>query len=262
MLGKLLKYDLKSLFKAIIPLYLFVVLSAVFTIIAYKLGWNFTIFQILKFTFSTLFVISILVVLIFSFFIGVRRFYQNMLKDEGYLTNTLPIKKSSLIFSKLLASIIVMICSTIICLLAIILIELRSFDISQLNSEVVPGINGYGLAALIIIVAITQMMAYLSSFYNALSLGHKHSNNKMIFSIIYGIVIYVAIQVISSIGLIIFLNLANYGSLVTMEFSTSNSNISTLMLQMFGFAVIANIIYTTINFIMTKITLKNNLNLE
>ena len=95
MLNKLLKYDLKNIFKIMAPIYIVAILISTLARGAYYLSDKITLFQI-----SYAFMFAIYIVATFSlpfatWIIGCIRFYKNIVKDEGYLMNTLPVKKSS-----------------------------------------------------------------------------------------------------------------------------------------------------------------------
>lgn len=107
MLKKLLRYDFKSLLK-------FWWIAAVSTVgLALLGGWSITIFDSDKDLPEMLYIVAMLaaiiavlggvafaimtVILLFS------RFYKNFFTDEGYLTFTLPVKRSSLLNSKLIS---------------------------------------------------------------------------------------------------------------------------------------------------------------
>ena len=108
MLKKLLKYD----FKAVIKYWWIAALSSVaLSLIG---GWCITIFTNEKELPPALYIVAtllmIVVVLGFSAFailstiLIFSRFYKNFFTDEGYLTFTLPVKRSSLLNSKLIVS--------------------------------------------------------------------------------------------------------------------------------------------------------------
>ena len=104
MLGKLMKYEIKATGRTLIPLYIallaFAIINKIFigTGLAHKLeGFG-----------SIPFILSILgygctmtAVFIVTFFVIIQRFYKNLLGDEGYLMNTLPVSTITNITSKI-----------------------------------------------------------------------------------------------------------------------------------------------------------------
>ena len=105
MLGKVLKYDLKSLIKNLIPLY----------VVLFGLGLMIRILGL----FDNVSVIAIvcglmIVALVFVSFLSVlltgvfsvKYYLENLFKDQAYLTHTLPVKKGTLLLSKVFSSLI------------------------------------------------------------------------------------------------------------------------------------------------------------
>ena len=111
MLRKLLKYDLKSMFKywwivaltSVVLSFAGGICNYITTSEKYDLPVSISIFIV----FTQLFVYLGLAAfpLISSVFIYIR-FYKNLFTDEGYLTFTLPVKRSQLLNSKLIAGIL------------------------------------------------------------------------------------------------------------------------------------------------------------
>lgn len=105
MLGKLLKYDFKALFRNYGLLF-----AALFSVtILYKI-FLFLPRNIVLDSMSTLmgalYVIVILGCLFGAGVINVMRFYKNLVTDEGYLTFTLPVSSKQIIVSKLISTLV------------------------------------------------------------------------------------------------------------------------------------------------------------
>lgn len=120
MLVKLLKYDIKNLGITIFPMYLCLVVFAVFD----------RIIQLLKKTdalsgikavgymanFTQLFlVIGLSLLPLMVLVIGVNYYKDNIMRDEGYLMHTLPVNAYQLVASKLLSFLGYVIFSVIVC---------------------------------------------------------------------------------------------------------------------------------------------------
>ena len=113
MLGKLLKYDLKWVYKLVI---IFYTLAFIFSVIGRSLGKieNSLVFDILsKIAFG--FAISMMVSSLINSLIRLWvRFVRNIYKDESYLTHTLPVKKQQIFASKVISGIITIFTTMII----------------------------------------------------------------------------------------------------------------------------------------------------
>ena len=113
MLTKLLKYDFKSLSKVLLPVYGISLLLALLTRIANILADKFSVFSVPSGFISAIFVIILIAVPIVTFIFTILKFYQNLVKDEGYLMHTIPVSKHSLILSKAISSTIYLVISGI-----------------------------------------------------------------------------------------------------------------------------------------------------
>ena len=109
MFGKLLKYDLKYLFRKEKFLLLGFVLLTFFTRLLVVINGKVDVVAISIFTgFLELFVaVGAIALLASVFVITIKRFNNNVLGDEGYLTHTLPVNKSSILLSKLFSNLII-----------------------------------------------------------------------------------------------------------------------------------------------------------
>ena len=119
MLGKLLKYDLKSSFKFWWIIAVAFVLMSVFGGVCSFLvgidpeaafGWEFQIPYMIKFLSRMGIILFYAVVTLFNLAATVLifiRLYRNFFTDEGYLTFTLPVKRSTLLNSKIISGMIV-----------------------------------------------------------------------------------------------------------------------------------------------------------
>ena len=105
MLSKLLKYDFRSLSKILVPVYFVGLLLAIITRIANMLAKEFSIFSVPSGFISAIFIIVLIAIPIVTFIFTILRFYQNLIKDEGYLMHTLPVSKNHLIISSFIFNI-------------------------------------------------------------------------------------------------------------------------------------------------------------
>ena len=105
MLGKLLKYDLKWVYKLII---IFYILAFTFSVIgrAFSTIENSLVFNIVaQIAFGT--AISMMVSSLINTLMRLWvRFNRNVYKDESYLTHTLPVKKQEIFTSKVITGVV------------------------------------------------------------------------------------------------------------------------------------------------------------
>lgn len=116
MLGKLFKYDMKQISRIMLPLLLLTFGTTVFGTAAIKTVNEIVVpmeygiaRNVLSSSLYMVFGISVFVLIAFAvmaIFFTVARFYKNLFTDEGYLTFTLPVNTSTLIFSKFWATLL------------------------------------------------------------------------------------------------------------------------------------------------------------
>jgi len=113
MLGKLIKYDLKWVYKGIVIFYILSVFFSVIGRIFIEIEGS-ALFNILgKISFG--FAISMMVNIIINCIMRLwARFVRNIYKDESYLTHTLPVAKKTIYASKIITSLISIITSVLV----------------------------------------------------------------------------------------------------------------------------------------------------
>lgn len=257
---KLLKYDLKEQIKSLTPIFIVtitsIILSRIF-IFLMDISAIFKTASTLIFTLSFILTLSLLFIVIGM---SITKYYNKTVKDEGYLTHTLPVKKSSIILSKLTSQIILEIIAIVVSSLGIcILTNSNPIDLYNLIIEILGLIAEYSPLTLIlfIIVLFMSQINITLLMYAAISFGQKHSSNKKFASVVYGVVIYIISQIIT-----VILNtpiLADSSVMVELEKTLpSESVINKTMLISLGISILISLGY----FFITKINLEKKLNLE
>lgn len=194
MLGKLLKYDLKWIYK---PLAVFYILSLFFAILTkiFQQFNNSLIFFVIEKICSGI-VISMLINILINNFMRVwARFIRNMYKDESYLTHTLPVNKNTIYTSKVLSAIITMVTSVIVILICLAICYLNSENIEFLKNSIESTAVYFNssVSSFLITIAITLFFELLFAVFAGIFgiiLGHKSNNMKMVKSILLGFISY------------------------------------------------------------------------
>lgn len=263
MFCKLLKYDIKDIAKNMLSMYLIILLLGVFTKIFDVMSRNFSVFDYLKTGTEIILVIACIAGITYCFFIGFRNFYQKVLKDEGYLTNTLPVKKYQIILSKAI-SFNLMITITIIVVIIGLIIAFYTDGVFQTIWDIVKitvesmGYNIYVMLGFIIAIFLLSNITLINTFYCALSVGHGFSRNKLTYSLIIGVIIYFIYEILNVIGLI-FLFVGNPDMFSQLEQDIPPENI---FIQVFSISLTTMLILSTVTYFVTNHSLKNRLNLE
>ena len=196
MLGKLIKYDFKAMFRSLYPIY--VALIALTIVFSLMVKFNFD--QGLLFTiFAFLFVAALNGSIIACVFLVVTRFSHGLLKNEGYLSFALPVSTAKHIVAKVINAIIwafiegLMLC---VCLLIMGIVMGSIKEVALFFREV---IEAFGLieeevlvtALQIIVFLILEMIASVCLIYAAMAVGHLFSKNQKMMAVAFLIVVCV-----------------------------------------------------------------------
>ena len=117
MLKQLLKYEFKATKRLYFGLYLALALLSVVLGVTFRQEHalaHSTSFQNLEVILMIVYVSVILAIAVLCFVNTIQRFYQNLLGREGHLMHTLPVTETQLILSKLITSMVWVLCSGLV----------------------------------------------------------------------------------------------------------------------------------------------------
>ena len=140
MLKQLLKYEFKATKSLYFGLYLALALLSVVLGVTFRQEHalaHSTSFQNLEVILMIVYVSVILAIAVLCFVNTIQRFYQNLLGREGYLMHTLPVTETQLILSKLLTSMVWVLCSGLVGIVCIT----GMVSIGVLDAEVLGTVN-------------------------------------------------------------------------------------------------------------------------
>ncbi len=195
MLGKLLKYDFRSVGRSMLPVYLAsVALSTVCAMMArLKLDEN-KVFSAL---------LILLVALMTASFMGTvvllaKRFKDGLLGNEGYLSFALPVSTSAHIASKLLNALIWAALQTVVfgicaAIMVIITGDLPIKDIIEAAARILPTIQAdeWGMFAEALLLFFVEIAAFACLVYLCQAVGHLFPRRKGLWEVIAFVVIVV-----------------------------------------------------------------------
>lgn len=267
MLGKLLKYDIKAEFKSLLPIYIVTLIMPVALRIMDYLSAQFSVLNTFYGMLIFMYVMVIFGVFVWTLVVAVKHFYNNILKDEGYLTNTLPVKRSHMILSKEIVSLITFIVSTIVVFVSLF-IGLYHGGVKELFefiSELLTINYDLDVINMMLWIVVTMLVSYVSQvqiFYLAMLLGQTRNTNKVLFSFVFGIIIYIALQFVSmlSIGLDYLIN-PNLMAILDSSTASFSEVYDAVVLLLATTNIICIIIMIVIHYIGVYIV-NNKLNLE
>jgi hypothetical protein len=193
-LKKLLKYEFKSVFYLLLPLYFAVLMVSAVCRLFINIDFLQEVFNGLPFFF--------ICAVYFGLFVGmfavtllmiVQRFYKGLLSEEGYLMFTLPVKPWQLIISKGIVSTVIVLISGIIMIMSIFILTLNLGDIWSIffNHEVIRFdrlFEKFRTWPLFVLEFILLMFIYLwkhiAHTYSAMAIGQLSNKHRAVLSII------------------------------------------------------------------------------
>ena len=140
MLKQLLKYEFKATKSLYFGLYLALALLSVVLGVSFRqenARAHSTSFQNLEVILMVLYLSVIFAIAVLCFVSTVQRFYKNLLGREGYLMHTLPVTETQLILSKLITSMVWVLCSGLVGIVCIT----GMVSIGVLDAEVLGTVN-------------------------------------------------------------------------------------------------------------------------
>lgn len=200
MLKKLLKYDLKWVFKVVIVFYLLALFFAILTRLFFGMNNSFMMNIVAQICSGT--TISMIVSIIINNFMRLWvRFKNNFYGDESYLTHTLPVEKRTLYISKILSSIITLFISTFVILLTLFVAYYSKENMEMVNNLLLSIASSYnfstmGLVVVLFILLFLEFLNLLQSGYTGIILGHKFNSGKIGFSVLFGFITYIVTQLL------------------------------------------------------------------
>ena len=264
MFGKLCKYEWRYMLRIFLPMWaLVLVLSVVNRYTLYidstsPLSSKIVTLALLALVFAcgALGIVAIVMI--------VQRFYQGLLKDEGYLMFTLPVSRSQLIWSKLIVSMAWGILSAVLAALMWTMV-LSVTGGENLFAGIFRGLrslmeslsgNATGcIVGLVVLLLAAELASYLR-FYAAISLGHSFSNHKLLLSVVFYIGFGIAVQTILSV-----VTAAGIRIDVDPDFWADPPAAALLSYVIWGTAA-WSVLECAAYYILTLLTLKKRLNLQ
>ena len=192
MLRKLIKYDLLWINRVLIFYYAITVVLSVLT----RITSNFTDSAIGDILHGILLGCTIGAFVNTLINAAIRiwvRFTQNHYKDESYLTHTLPVTKAQLYDSKIFSALI-----TVLIALAVVIIcffvAFWNDDMYQYFHNLVQIEDMTFVLIGMIITTILEVIYIIAVGIFGIVLGHRANNNRMVISILIGVVLYFSLQ--------------------------------------------------------------------
>lgn len=263
MLKKLLKYDIKTINKALIIFYSLSIFFAVLTRIFFMID-NSMIMNIIAHICSGATISMIFNILINNIIRLWVRFKANLYGDESYLTHTLPVTKNQLYLSKFIISITTLLISVVVILISLFIAYYSKENLQVVKNLLIPLATVYESTIIVVIlqfvfICFLELMNMLQAGYTGIIIGHQRNNNKLGFSILFGFIVYLLTQIIAILG--VFVVALFNDKLMNLFYTVDMVDIQTVKLCI----AIAIAVYTlniVILYVINQIQLKKGVNVE
>ncbi|MDP4132948.1 MAG: hypothetical protein Q8882_02940 [Bacillota bacterium] len=269
MLGKLLKYEFKASGRILLPIYLAVFIMGILSSLFMKVPAggleNLNVLRFLSVLFMVLYIVLIMVAVILSCFIAILRFKKNLFDCEGYLMNTLPVKSSENIVSKLIVAVVYQILGMVVAMISGILSYLIYFGTKGIDFKQI--INSFKMvfqelqgltwvySVEVVVLGILCFIAVNLMIYAAISIGHSANARKVLKSVGAYIGLYFISQIINYTLVKIF-----FAIFKNMLHDLESSNL--IAIPYLTGIIILEALYCVGYFVLTDYFLKKKLNLQ
>lgn len=265
MFGKLMKYEMKSLTRGLLPLYgailAVAVINRVLMGISLNSGMGLPVIIAMMVYFGLCVAVGVVTIMAV-----VQRFYKGLLCDEGYLMHTLPVRPVELVLSKLTGATVMTILSGVVGVVSVLILMSVGlndfFAVDWLGGfhDLFRNFPSWPLAVFeCLLVGLFCVTGQIAQLYAVMALGHLSNKHRVAMSFVWYLVISTALSALLGI----FVTVANETGLdywLTQLTSAMNSSLC-LHLGLIV-AVLAYLVKTAIFCGVTNHVLTNKLNLE
>lgn len=248
MLNKILKYDLKYMYKLLAIFYAFTLIFAGFTRLFFSFT-NSTIMTILGNITSGITICLMINILINNMIRLWSRVVVNLYKDESYLTHTLPVEKSTIYTSKFISSIVTTFTSVLVILLAITIAYYSKENLELLKASLEATAKLYDTSIInflltVFFVFFLEVLMGVQAGFTGIIIGHRKEDGKLLKSIIYGLGFYLLSNALSLL-LLFMMGLANEEimHMFTMKGLINISTMKTILYAGIIFYIAVSLIY-------------------
>lgn len=270
MLGKLIKYEFKATGKIFGLLFGALLILTLLTRFCVYIPFDNSVFKLLNGLLTIFYFIAVLGLTMFSIVIVAMRFNRSMLRDEGYLSHTLPVKTWQHLVAKGLTYTVWIIASLIMMLVSVFIffVGTKKFDrFTHAVNHFMQNVDK-GLLVLFIVVVILGIVAYIYNFFAALSLGQIFVKHKITGAVLFFFVLNYAMNFLA-VGLMMVLpdfivdvNEMDAKINAARTFADIIDAVGSTLYLLLFFGLAVSIILTIVYFAVSNYMLSKKLNLE
>jgi hypothetical protein len=215
MLGKLQKHEFRATARIMLPRFGILLALAILSNLSSRMleATDALLLNILGNLVIVAFFVTMFAVCLMSFVIMIKRFHSNLLTDEGYLMFTLPVSVHSLVWSKIIVSLVWFIGTFLLVALSALIF---SFHVSAMGTffaqlaDLFRMISKSITLGYAVIAAEASVMVLLGGvglcllFYASMAVGHAFTKHKILMSIGFFIAFQFVVQLIGTVAAALF----------------------------------------------------------
>ena len=209
MLKNLIKYEFKATGRTLGLLYAALIIIACVSRLILGLnnfndgmgGSAFPFVGIISTLIVFLYAMFLCAVVVITFIVILLRFYKNLLQNEGYLMNMLPVKSWQHITAKLIAAVVWSFVSVLVVIVSVLILSTLAVDFSSITFSVLGDAwnNVKYILFMTLVMVVASTVASVLQLYAAMSIGQTQNRYKVVCSFAAYIAISVVFQIISVI---------------------------------------------------------------
>lgn len=269
MVKKLFKHEFLSYARVMSIVYLILLTVATANRIIQFFEADTIVYSIIN-TFSWItYFISVIMVFIFAFWMNIVRFYRNLFSTEGYLTFTLPVTTTQHILVKAVTALVVGIVTVLVALISGCIVTAGELLVEIWKAIVFlieeafgnAGIQFVFIAIDIIVFLLVGAFASILLYDTCISIGQLSKKNRVLAAVGAYFVYYIARQIIGTIIVVIFTQLAMNGFIEKIAIWIGNHPYAATHIG-FGTAILLSGVFAFVEFFVIRKIITNKLNLE
>lgn len=256
MIGKLMKYDLKKMFRILVYIYIISIALAGITRLI-NIGKDIQAIAIIGYIFSGITYSAIGSIIVNTFVHVLRVFICNFYKDESYLTHTLPVNKNKLLLSKYLSGLIVIFTSVIVCFLSLFILFYSESFMMGLKAFFEMSIYGNSLSVglliiLVVFIIFAQICAMISMSFSAIVKANMYNSKRVIKGLLWVALFYFGSMLLTFGTAVIALAITGNIAELTANVMSYSAFMTILILGLILYILYAIIFYFVCNKLFNK----------
>ena len=266
MLSKLMKYDLRGNIKLFLFIWPAMLVVAGLQRLLLEMDIQGGLGKFLVGMLTTIMVLTMFAVVVLCFVICVIRFYSGLLRREGYLMFTLPVKPWQLITSKLLSAMLTLIPTCLFAYFGIALILSGTTDGVWNAMFSFDGYFSYDAPnawtiLLLVLTGLVTLANIILRVYFVSCLGHLFRRARIFLSILFYYLIGVLMQIVAMIGLV-SVGTTDIPLLDAWGEWISGLSLNGFLCALLGLVLLASIAVGCLYFFVSEAILRKRLNLD